>query len=81
MGFKRLDPSICCHPHDHVKLGDMYGRKKIFLGSLVLFVLASAVNGMASSLLILDIGRGVQAIRWRRHDVIINGAGPSNFEG
>ncbi|GAX01272.1 MFS transporter [Secundilactobacillus silagei] len=44
------------------KLGDMYGRKKIFLGSLILFVIASAVNGMASSLLILDIGRGVQAI-------------------
>lgn len=44
------------------KLGDMYGRKKIFLGSLILFVAASAVNGMAPSLLILDIGRGVQAI-------------------
>jgi EmrB/QacA subfamily drug resistance transporter len=44
------------------KLGDMYGRKKIFLGSLILFVVASAVNGMAPSLLVLDIGRGVQAI-------------------
>ncbi|MFD0896621.1 MFS transporter [Loigolactobacillus binensis] len=44
------------------KLGDMYGRKKIFLGSLILFAVASAVNGMASSLLILDIGRGIQAI-------------------
>ena len=44
------------------KLGDMYGRKKIFLGSLILFVVASAINGMAPSLFILDIGRGVQAI-------------------
>jgi len=44
------------------KLGDMYGRKKIFLGSLILFVIASAINGMAPSLLILDLGRGVQAI-------------------
>lgn len=44
------------------KLGDMYGRKKIFLGSLVLFVIASAINGMATNLLVLDIGRGVQAI-------------------
>lgn len=44
------------------KLGDMYGRKKIFLGSMILFVIASAVNGMAPSLLILDISRGVQAI-------------------
>lgn len=44
------------------KLGDMYGRKKVFLGSLILFVIASAINGMATSLLVLDIGRGVQAI-------------------
>lgn len=44
------------------KLGDMYGRKKIFLGSLILFVIASAANGLAPSLLILDIGRGVQAV-------------------
>ncbi|KRM12836.1 major facilitator superfamily permease [Paucilactobacillus suebicus DSM 5007 = KCTC 3549] len=44
------------------KLGDMFGRKKIFLGSLVLFVIASAVNGFASNLLVLDIGRGIQAI-------------------
>lgn len=44
------------------KLGDMYGRKKIFLGSLILFVIASAVNGMATNLLVLDIGRGVQAL-------------------
>ncbi|WP_125981297.1 MFS transporter [Loigolactobacillus iwatensis] len=44
------------------KLGDMYGRKKIFLGSLILFVIASAANGMAPSLLALDIGRGIQAI-------------------
>ncbi|WP_047999435.1 MFS transporter [Lactiplantibacillus herbarum] len=44
------------------KIGDMYGLKKVFVISLALFVIASAVNGMAPSLLVLDIGRGVQAI-------------------
>ncbi|GAX07673.1 major facilitator superfamily transporter [Secundilactobacillus silagincola] len=63
------------------KLGDMYGRKKIFLGSLVLFVLASAVNGMASSLLILDIGRGVQAIGGAGMMSLSMALVASNFEG
>ncbi|AVK60318.1 MFS transporter [Lactobacillus sp. CBA3605] len=44
------------------KIGDMYGLKKIFVISLGIFVLASAVNGLAPSLLVLDIGRGVQAL-------------------
>lgn len=63
------------------KLGDMYGRKKIFLGSLVLFVLASAVNGMASSLLILDIGRGVQAIGGAGMMSLSMALVASNFDG
>ena len=41
------------------KLGDMFGRKKIFIASMFVFVIASAINGMASSLLVLDIGRCV----------------------
>ena len=44
------------------KIGDMYGLKKIFVLSLGIFVLASAINGLAPSLLVLDIGRGVQAV-------------------
>lgn len=63
------------------KLGDMYGRKKIFLGSLILFVLASAVNGMASSLLILDIGRGVQAIGGAGMMSLSMALVASNFKG
>ncbi|GAA3616628.1 MFS transporter [Secundilactobacillus similis DSM 23365 = JCM 2765] len=63
------------------KLGDMYGRKKIFLGSLILFVLASAVNGMASNLLILDIGRGVQAIGGSGMMSLSMALVASNFEG
>lgn len=63
------------------KLGDMYGRKKIFLGSLILFVVASAVNGMASSLLILDIGRGVQAVGGAGMMSLSMALVASNFEG
>ncbi|GAP00332.1 DHA2 family efflux MFS transporter permease subunit [Fructobacillus ficulneus] len=44
------------------KLADMYGRKKLFLASMVIFVIASAANGLAPNLLALDIGRAVQAI-------------------
>src|SRR4051794_4197835 len=31
------------------KLGDLYGRKNIFLGSIVLFLIGSALCGMAGS--------------------------------
>ncbi|MCZ2492820.1 MFS transporter [Dellaglioa carnosa] len=44
------------------KLGDMFGRKKIFILSMILFTIASVVNGLAPNLLVLDIGRAVQAI-------------------
>lgn len=63
------------------KLGDMYGRKKIFLGSLILFVIASAINGMAPSLIILDIGRGVQAIGGAGMMSLSMALVASNFEG
>lgn len=63
------------------KLGDMYGRKKIFMGSLVLFVLASVVNGFASSLIILDIGRGVQAIGGAGMMSLSMALVGSNFDG
>ncbi|CAK1247484.1 DHA2 family efflux MFS transporter permease subunit [Fructobacillus cardui] len=43
------------------KLADMYGRKKMFLTCMIIFVVASGVNGLAPSLLVLDIGRAVQA--------------------
>jgi EmrB/QacA subfamily drug resistance transporter len=63
------------------KLGDMYGRKKIFLGSLILFVAASAINGMAPNLLILDIGRGVQAIGGAGMTSLSMALVASNFDG
>lgn len=63
------------------KLGDMYGRKKVFLGSLILFVLASAVNGMASSLIVLDIGRGIQAIGGAGMNSLSMALVASNFSG
>lgn len=63
------------------KLGDMYGRKKIFLGSLILFVVASAINGMAPSLLILDISRGIQAIGGAGMMSLSMALVASNFDG
>lgn len=63
------------------KLGDMYGRKKVFLGSLILFVIASAVNGMASSLTVLDIGRRVQAIGGAGMNSLSMALVASNFDG
>ncbi|AVL00935.1 MFS transporter [Pediococcus inopinatus] len=63
------------------KLGDMYGRKKIFLGSLILFVIASAINGMATNLLVLDVGRGVQAIGGAGMMSLSMALVTSNFDG
>ncbi|MFV0559242.1 MAG: MFS transporter [Enterococcus sp.] len=63
------------------KMGDMYGRKKIFLSSLVLFVIASVVNGFASTLLVLDIGRVFQAIGGAGMMSLSMALVASNFEG
>ncbi|MFC4770410.1 MFS transporter [Enterococcus hermanniensis] len=63
------------------KMGDMYGRKKIFLASLILFVIASVVNGFAPSLLVLNIGRGVQAIGGAGMMSLSMALVASNFDG
>lgn len=44
------------------KLGDMFGRKKLFLISLSVFTISSVVCGISPSLLLLIIARGVQGI-------------------
>ena len=44
------------------KLGDQYGRKKIFLGAAVLFTTASLCCGFASNIFLLIVLRGIQAI-------------------
>lgn len=43
-------------------LGDIYGRKRVFLGGLVVFTIASVVCGLAPSLGILIAGRALQGI-------------------
>lgn len=43
-------------------LGDIYGRKRVFLGGLVVFTIASIVCGLAPSLEILIAGRAFQGI-------------------
>jgi EmrB/QacA subfamily drug resistance transporter len=41
------------------KLGDLYGRKNIFLGSIVLFLIGSALCGMAGSAMFGGTGDGM----------------------
>jgi EmrB/QacA subfamily drug resistance transporter len=44
------------------KLGDQYGRKKIFLGAAVLFTTASLCCGLANDIYLLIVLRGLQAV-------------------
>ena len=43
-------------------LGDLLGRKRIFIGGVVLFTLASALCGSATSPLFLNLARGLQGV-------------------
>ena len=43
-------------------LGDMLGRKRVFLSGVALFTLASALCGAATSPLFLNLARGLQGI-------------------
>ena len=44
------------------RLGDLFGRKPFLLAAIVLFTVASALCGMATSMLFLVIARGLQGI-------------------
>src|SRR4029077_5765105 len=44
------------------RAGDFLGRKRIFMAGLVLFSAASLANGLATSSLVLIIGRAVQGV-------------------
>jgi EmrB/QacA subfamily drug resistance transporter len=44
------------------KLGDMYGRKKIFQFSIAVFLIGSLLSGLAGNLLWLVVFRGLQGI-------------------
>jgi EmrB/QacA subfamily drug resistance transporter len=44
------------------RAGDILGRKRIFMAGLVLFSAASLANGLATSSLVLILGRAVQGI-------------------
>jgi len=43
-------------------LGDWFGRKRVFIGGVALFTLASALCGSATTPLFLNLARGVQGI-------------------
>ncbi len=42
------------------KLGDEFGRKRIFIGGVALFVLGSIVDGVSGNLTNMLVGRGIQ---------------------
>ena len=44
------------------RAGDVYGQKKIFIGGIVLFTIASFAGGLAPSLLVLIVFRALQGI-------------------
>jgi EmrB/QacA subfamily drug resistance transporter len=44
------------------KFGDQYGRKKIFLGAVILFTTASLCCGLASNIYLLIVLRAIQAL-------------------
>lgn len=44
------------------RLGDMYGHKKIYITGFIIFMIGSLLCGMASSVRLLIIFRGIQAI-------------------
>ncbi|MEW9702220.1 MDR family MFS transporter [Paenibacillus sp. SI8] len=44
------------------KLADIYGRKKIYLSCVALFMIGSIICGLADSMTVLLIGRGIQGI-------------------
>jgi EmrB/QacA subfamily drug resistance transporter len=44
------------------KIGDLYGRKKVFQAAIVIFVLGSLVSGVATSMATLIAGRAVQGL-------------------
>ena len=44
------------------RLSDIYGRKRLYLGGMILFVLASAACGASSTMPMLILGRAIQGI-------------------
>ncbi|MTV81308.1 MFS transporter [Secundilactobacillus folii] len=63
------------------KIGDMYGRKKIFLASIIVFIVASAINGIAPNPIVLDIGRAFQAVGGAGMNSLAMALVASNFSG
>lgn len=44
------------------KLADLYGRKRIYMSCVALFMLGSVICGFADSMTVLLVGRGIQGI-------------------
>nr|AIA10429.1 major Facilitator Superfamily [uncultured bacterium] len=44
------------------KLADLYGRRRVYLSCMALFITGSVVSGLADSMTMLLVGRGIQGI-------------------
>ncbi|MDO4927575.1 MAG: MDR family MFS transporter [Corynebacterium sp.] len=44
------------------KLGDMIGRKNLFLGAMLIFLAGSIIGGLSSTMAVLVVGRAIQGI-------------------
>ena len=44
------------------KLGDMYGRKKLFIGAIIIFLIGSALSGLSQSMAELIMFRALQGL-------------------
>ena len=44
------------------KLGDMYGRKKLFIGAIIIFLIGSALSGLSQSMAELIVFRALQGL-------------------
>src|SRR6266545_4799070 len=44
------------------RMGDLLGRRRLFIAGLTVFTVASLVNGIAQSATMLVVGRGVQGL-------------------
>ena len=62
-------------------LGDLFGRKRIFIGGIALFTLASALCGSATSPLFLNLARGLQGVGGAAMFAVSLAIIPQEFQG
>ena len=62
MGGRRLRPGAGCSPASAGSLGDLLGRRKVFVGGIALFAVASLLCGLSHTPTMLNLARVVQGV-------------------